>query len=64
LQRGEELLDARIGDAVPERLAFAPEGDEALLAHLREVLRQGRLRQTHGFREGAHVALAAFDELA
>src|SRR5215475_3172123 len=36
VQRGEELFDARIGDAVPERLAFAPESDEALLAHLSE----------------------------
>src|SRR5262245_61745671 len=64
VQRGEELLDARIRDAVPERLTFAPEGDEALLAHPCEVLRQGRLRQTHGFGEGVHVALAPFDELA
>ncbi|MCP1863804.1 hypothetical protein J2R73_008808 [Bradyrhizobium japonicum] len=60
----KELLDARIGDAVPECLAFAPKGDEALLAHPCEMLRQCRLRQTHGFRERIHVALAAFDELA
>src|SRR5262249_40958695 len=50
--------------AVPERLAFAPEGNEALLAHPREVLRQSRLRQAHGSGEGGYVALATFDELA
>jgi len=45
-------------------LAFAPKGDEALLTHPGEVLRERRLRQTHGLREGIHVALAAFDQVA
>src|SRR6476469_7281770 len=38
VQRGEELLDARIGDAIPERLAFPPERDEPLLAHFCKML--------------------------
>ena len=64
VEGGEELLDARIGDAVPDRLALAPEGDDALLPHLGEMLRQGRLGQPHGLGQRGHVGLAPLDQLA
>ena len=39
------MLDPGIGNPVPDGLAFPPGGDDPLLAHPGEVLRQGRLRQ-------------------
>ena len=46
------------------RLAFAPEGDEALLAHLGEVLRQCGLRKADCLRQRPHVRFAPFHQLA
>src|SRR3546814_4954555 len=60
----EERLGSRIGDPIPERLAFAAESDQAFIAHLRQMLRQGRLRQADIAGEIADRALAMLDELA
>ena len=64
MQRRKELFDPRVGDPVPERLALAPVRDDALLAHLRQMLRQGRLRETNGCRERGDVRFAPLHELA
>ena len=64
VEHAEELLDARVGDAVPDRLALAPGGDDALIPHLGQMLRQGRLRQPHRLGQGGHVGLAPLHELA
>ena len=40
VQGGKQLLGSRIGDAIPDGLGVTPEGDDAFLAHLGEVLRQ------------------------
>src|SRR5581483_1167567 len=61
---GEQLLDARIGDPVPERLRLAAEGDDVLLAHLGEVLGQGRLGDSNRLGERGDIGLAPLDELA
>jgi hypothetical protein len=38
VESGKELLDAWIGDAVPDRLALTPEGDDALIAQFGKML--------------------------
>ena len=64
MQGGQELFDPRIGDAIPERLAFAAVGHQSLLAHLRQMLRESGLGQPDRLRERVHVGFAPFDELA
>jgi len=53
---GEQLLDARIDNAVPDRLAFAPGPDDSFISPRCEMLRQSRLRQAHGFRQRGDLA--------
>ena len=64
MQGREQRLHPRIGDAVPERLGVAAEGNDALLAHAREMLRQRRLRQADVVGERADRRLARFHQLA
>ena len=64
MQRRQQVLDPRIGDAVPEGLGVAAEGDEAFLAHAREMLRQGGLGELDVVGELADRRLAAFDQPA
>ena len=64
VQGREQRLDPRIGDAVPERLGFAAEGNDPLLAHAREMLRQRRLGQADFVGERADRRLARFHQLA
>src|SRR3546814_1025066 len=45
IERGEQHLGPGVSDPVPERLALATEGYEPLVTHLRQMLRQGRLRE-------------------
>src|SRR3546814_17326142 len=45
IERGEQHLGPGVSDPVPERLALATEGYEPLDTHLRQMLRQGRLRE-------------------
>ena len=42
----------------------APERDQALIAHLGEVLGQGRLREINRLRERAYVSLAPLHQFA
>ncbi|KAI1691134.1 hypothetical protein DdX_22077 [Ditylenchus destructor] len=60
----EQRLGPRIGDPVPERLALAAKGYQPLVAHLRQMLRQRRLRQRHIARQIANAHLAMLDQLA
>src|SRR5512145_3219626 len=62
LQVPEQRLRPGIGDAVPQRLALAPVGDDLLLAHPGEVLRQRRLRQSDGLGQGADRGLPPLDQ--
>ena len=39
IKRAKQRLGARVGNAIPKRLALAAEGDESLIAHLSKVLR-------------------------
>src|SRR6185369_9893113 len=64
VQGRQEVLDARIRNSVPERLALPAERDQSLLAHLAEVLGERGLRKSDGLRERAHVRLAPLDQLA
>src|SRR3546814_11274165 len=64
IERGEQHLGPGVSDPVPERLALATEGYEPLVTHLRQMLRQGRLREADVIGEIADRALAMFDELA
>src|SRR3546814_8340067 len=59
-----DLLGPGVSDPVPERLALATEGYEPLVTNLRQMLRQGRLREADVIGEIADRALAMFDELA
>ena len=64
VQGEEQFFHARIGDPVPQRLGFAAERDQVLVAHLGEVLRQGGLRQSDRFGERADAGFAPLDQLA
>jgi hypothetical protein len=64
VQRREEFLDPWISDAIPEGLAFPPEGDDPLLPQFGQMLRQSRLRETDRVRQRGHVRLAPLDKLA
>lgn len=43
MKRREQPFDARVCDAVPDHLAFLSERDDALVAHLRQMLGHCRL---------------------
>src|SRR5665648_464702 len=64
LEIAEQQFGARLGDAVPKRLAVAPKVDEPLLAHLGEMLRGGGLRQPCRVGQRADTALAPLHQLA
>ena len=64
VEGGEVLLDPGIGDPVPDRLAFAAEGDDTLVPYLGEMLRQSRLRQADDLGQGRDVGFAPFHQLA
>src|SRR3546814_13219403 len=57
IERGEQHLGPGVSDPVPERLALATEGYEPLVTHLRQLLRQGRLREADVIGEIADRAL-------
>lgn len=64
MQSGEELLDARIGDPVPQRLAFASVRNEAFITHLGEMLRERGLGQTDRLSKRINVGLTPLYQLA
>src|SRR3546814_11343743 len=64
IERGEQHLGPGVSDPVPERLALATEGYEPLVTPLRQMLRQGRLREAEVIGEIADRSLAIFDALA
>ena len=64
MQGGEQRFHPRIGDSVPERLGVAAEGDDALVPHAREMLRQRRLREADILGERTNGGLARFHQLA
>lgn len=63
MQRCKQLFDARIGNAIPGRLAFLAEGHDAFLAQLGKMLGQSRLAYTYGIDEGSDGSFAVFDQL-
>src|SRR3546814_2937958 len=63
IERGEQHLGPGVSDPVPERLALATEVYEPLVTHLRQLLRQGRLRDADVIGEIADRALALFAHL-
>ena len=64
MQGGKEVFDPGVGDAIPERLAFAPVGHQSLVAHFRQMLRERGLGKPDRLGQRVHVALAPFDEFA
>ncbi len=63
MQSCKQLLDARIGNAIPDRLAFLAEGHDAFLAQPGKVLGESRLAYTYGIDEGSDGSFAVFDQL-
>lgn len=64
MQSGEELFDARIGDPVPQRLAFAPVRNETFITHFGEMLRERGLGQTDRLSKRINVGLPPLYQLA
>ena len=53
-----------VGNVVEQLLGFAAEGDDAVLAEAREMLRQGRLAQAHPLAERGHAEFTRGREVA
>ena len=64
MQFRHQLLDAGIGDAVPEGLAVAAKGHDVLVAHLCQMLRQRRLAEADRADQRADGHFAGFHQFA